>query len=395
MRQIKNICFAYITPFHPFKGGIGKVTHTLTLEFQKRGYNVFYLIYRSGITIEHEYDYPAPLEYLPKGGDTEPHVIDAYKDFLKRNNIDVVINQSGNFSDSRLWVKAAELGIPVISTLHSGPMVAYPHYWSSDIWPLKGTGLMAHVKRIARMALYPKLHRELYNKRVEHFKQLLPLTDRLVSLTQADAEVVKNITPEHSAKISAINNPNAYLNYEPDWTKKEKIILFVGLFGSAKREDDMLRIWARICRLHPDWKLVMVGSGNPSRMKLIKKIAKKCINVELPGIVDALPYQKKASIIAMTSRYEGWGMVLTEGMQQGCVPVLYNSYDAAKVIISKSGKDGFLVKPFNRKEFANRLEQLMDNQELRESMAHNAVESVKRFDVSIIADQWEALFKTL
>ena len=42
---MKNICFAYITPFHPERGGIGRVTHSLTLELQRRGYHVFYLIY--------------------------------------------------------------------------------------------------------------------------------------------------------------------------------------------------------------------------------------------------------------------------------------------------------------------------------------------------------------
>ena len=52
----KNILFAYITPFHPNKGGIGRVTYQLTLELQRRGYNVFYLIYPSGITIRYEYD---------------------------------------------------------------------------------------------------------------------------------------------------------------------------------------------------------------------------------------------------------------------------------------------------------------------------------------------------
>ena len=62
---MKNILFTYITPFHPERGGIGRVTHALTLELLKRGYNVFYLIYDCPITIRHEYDYPAPLEYFP------------------------------------------------------------------------------------------------------------------------------------------------------------------------------------------------------------------------------------------------------------------------------------------------------------------------------------------
>ena len=84
-----NILFAYITPFHPEKGGIGRVTHTLTLELQRRGYNVFYLIYPSAITVRHEYDYPAPLEYLPSGDLLSKENIAYYESYLKKNKIGV------------------------------------------------------------------------------------------------------------------------------------------------------------------------------------------------------------------------------------------------------------------------------------------------------------------
>ena len=87
----KNILFAYITPFHPNKGGIGRVTHQLTLELQRRGYNVFYLIYPSGITIRYEYDYPAPLEYLPSSDLLSEENIVFYHNYLKRNNISIVV----------------------------------------------------------------------------------------------------------------------------------------------------------------------------------------------------------------------------------------------------------------------------------------------------------------
>ena len=44
---------------------------------------------------------------------------------------------------------------------------------------------------------------------------------------------------------------------------------------------------------------------------------------------DVAQYYKKASFICLTSNFEGWGMVLTEGMQYGCIPMTFNNYGAA------------------------------------------------------------------
>ena len=52
--MMRNILFAYITPFHPERGGIGRVTDSLTREFLRRGHKVHYLIYDSAITIHHD-----------------------------------------------------------------------------------------------------------------------------------------------------------------------------------------------------------------------------------------------------------------------------------------------------------------------------------------------------
>ena len=92
-----NIAFCYITPFHPQKGGIGRVTDVLTRELQKRGHNIYYLIFESGMTIKHEFDYPAPLTYLPSKQLISEENIKFYHQFLKQNHIDIVVDQGGNF----------------------------------------------------------------------------------------------------------------------------------------------------------------------------------------------------------------------------------------------------------------------------------------------------------
>lgn len=391
MAEIRNICFAYITPFHPEKGGIGRVTHTLTLEFQRRGYNVFYLIYPCAITIRHEYDYPAPLEYLPSGDCLSEENIDYYRDYLKRNRIDVVINQSGNFSDSRLWLEAEKEGVPVVSVLHSNPWVAYTHLWSSDVWPLRNASLKEKLKRFARVLLYPRIKRKYKKGRQKQFKMLLPSTSVVCTLSRTFYGELSEIYSGCENKYEAIPNPNSYSNLSIDLNNKKKQILFVGLFGPQKREDRVLAMWKDLFPEFRDWELIMVGSGNPKRMERLRRLASKCERVRFVGMQAALEFQRNASIAVLTSNYEGWGMVLTEAMQCGCVPLAFDSFSSVKDIIS-DGNDGFLIKPFELTEYTEKLRILMSDDEMRRRMARNAIESVKRFDIEFVADQWESLF---
>ena len=87
-------------------------------------------------------------------------------------------------------------------------------------------------------------------------------------------------------------------------------------------------------------------------------------------------------------------MVITEGMQYGCIPITFDSYGAAREIID-DGVNGCLVPSFRIKEYANRLEELMDDEEKRVSMAMNAQKKVKAFSAEIVADQWEKLLGSL
>lgn len=394
MSEIKNVCFAYITPFHPDRGGIGRVTYTLTLELMKRGYNVFYLIYPSAITVRHEYSYPAPLEFLPSGECVSEENINFYFDYLKRNKIDVVINQSGNFSDSRLWCKAREIGVKVISVLHSNPWISYLHLWDTNIVPLRSNSIKEHFKRIARIILYPKIKRCVKQSRIEQFQFLLSNTDRVCLLSQRYYKELSDIVGGYEKLYAAIPNPNTIgLSYKSQ-IKKKKQLLFVGLFSSQKKEDLVLKLWQRIYKDYPEWNLVIVGDGPKERVKRLKRMASKTERVTFTGLVPSKKYQEESSILLITSGYEGWSMVLTEAMQCGTVPMAFNSYAAVSEIIN-DGKDGFLIKPFDLDEYERKLRLIMTDENLRDEMAKNATGSVKRFDVKNVVDQWVNLFNSI
>lgn len=390
-----NIVFAYITPFHPNKGGIGRVTDSLTRELQKRGHKIWYLIYDSPITIRHEYNYPAPLSYLPSRDLLSEDNLIAYHEFLKKNDIDIVINQSGNFDDSRLWLNTGSNKAKVISVVHTPPIVNY-RYLFSELSQVRGDRLIDWVKCGARICLYPKLKREILKTRRGHYNYLLPRTDAVCTLSEHFFDEIDWLCHGYQDKYFAINNPNSYCfdnNAIPSIKKKR--IVWVGLFSEQKRPTQVIRIWKKLYKDFPDWELDIVGyNKNFGWNERMKKLASGLPRINLVGYQDPVKYQKEASIAILTSSYEGWGMVLTEAMQCGAVPVAFDSFASVKDII-EDGKNGLLVKPFCSKDFADKLAYLMSHPDALSKMSENALQSVRKFDIEPIADRWEELFHTL
>lgn len=393
---MKNILFTYITPFHPERGGIGRVTDSLTREFLRRGHKVYYLIYDSAITIRHEYDYPAPLTYLPSRELLSEENVIFYQHFLKEHAIDIVINQSGNFSDSELYLQTGNPSIKVISVLHSTPWISYKHLWNTII-PLRNNTLVEKIKRIARVLLYPHIKRKYRTRRKQQFCMLLPRTDKVCMLSPKFYDELSEICPGYEQKYCAIPNPNSYTEEQvanTDISTKKKQLLFIGLFSAPKAVDRLINIWGHLYQQHSDWNLVIVGDGPKPIVDHLYAMATTMRNIEFVGFQSPLPYLKESSIFCLTSNYEGWGMVLTEAMQCSTVPIAFNSFASATDIISHK-RNGILVHPFNLDNYVKELSMLMSNMETRQEMAQNASLDVKKFSVQNIVDQWENLFNSL
>ena len=188
----------------------------------------------------------------------------------------------------------------------------------------------------------------------------------------------------------SIPNPNTYENIEII-PHKEPILLFVGrLDNRSKKLFTLIDIWYRLCKLYPQWKLIIVGDG-PDKDVLINK-AKDISNIEFKGYQDPREYYEKASIFCMTSIFEGFPMCLTEAMQFGCVPIAFDSFSAVYDII-KSGETGELVKSFNKKKYVEKLIHLIDDETYRKKLSKNAFQYVKRYDIANILPKWIELIE--
>ena len=101
-----------------------------------------------------------------------------------------------------------------------------------------------------------------------------------------------------------------------------------------------------------------------------------------------------SSVLAMTSVFEGFGVVLIEAMSVGLPVVSYACPCGPKDVIT-NGKDGFLVPLEDEIVLAERLCSLIENDSLRREMGQEALENVKRFSIETVVGQWMDLFRKL
>lgn len=205
---------------------------------------------------------------------------------------------------------------------------------------------------------------------------------------------LKNFGISVENKFDYVYNPNSF-PLQTSLFKKKKEIIYVGrLDNRSKKVGRLIKVWSKVGKKYPDWNLTIVGDG-PDRNQLeVLKKKYQVGNLTFEGFQSPIEYYKRASIICMTSSFEGFPMVLVEAMQFGCVPIAFDSFEAIHDVIIPE-KTGELVKPFKIKDYINKLSNLIDDDTKRTTMSDAASMYVARFDVKTIADRWEYILETL
>lgn len=381
-----NIVFAYPTGLNPQKGGVERITDIIAKILLKRGYTIFYLNWKRE---QDNYEYPVPVIDLPSSNLEAPNNLEVYNRFLKENRIDVIINQHGLYEGTYFLSQVKVQNVKIISVLHSDPFGYYNHLFA-DLMTLRDSSIKEKVKRVARFFLYRKVKKIIHRSLVNHYTFIQEHPQYVCLLSESYKERLEEYCDLPDNYFISIPNPNTYENIEII-PHKEPILLFVGrLDNRSKKLFTLIDIWYRLCKLYPQWKLIIVGDG-PDKDVLINK-AKDISNIEFKGYQDPREYYEKASIFCMTSIFEGFPMCLTEAMQFGCVPIAFDSFSAVYDII-KPGETGELVKSFDKKEYVGKLIHLIDDETYRKKLSKNAFQYVKRYDIANILPKWIELIE--
>ncbi len=341
-------------------GGAERVMAILCNELVKRGHEI-YLTTNTKQTFVYKLDekvnilslYPENYEKLPKISRTFK-LYYSMRSIARQVKPDIIISFMHN-----VCLAVAGLSIPVIQSEHT-----------------------TFARKVSRKFDFERWY---INK----------LAAKVTVLTQYDYDLIGKSLPR---KV-VMPNPLTFSPL-PSVPDKNKTILAVGRLDvwKVKGFDTLIKIWSLVADRYSDWKLDIAGTGTEESLDKLKALTVKW------GVTDSVRFlgfrsdvdrlMQQSPIFILTSRYEGFGMVLLEAMSQGCACVSFDCMAGPREIITHN-QDGFLVADQDEKEMVEAISLLIEDENLRLKLATEALQKVKRYKSESIVDRWECLFSEI
>ncbi|WP_011296925.1 glycosyltransferase family 4 protein [Cupriavidus necator] len=194
------------------------------------------------------------------------------------------------------------------------------------------------------------------------------------------------------SQVVIIPNPLPFPFPEEPAPRTGKIVLAMGRLVNAKGFDVLIRAWQRVSAEVPDWKLVIHGEGEerPALSALIDELGLQD-SVSLPGICrDATEAYREASIFCLSSRYEGFGLVLIEAMAFG-LPIVSTNCEAGPRELLATGTVGLTVPVDAPTMLAASILDLIHQPDLALRFAHAERMFAKGYSLQQIGARWSDL----
>ena len=217
--------------------------------------------------------------------------------------------------------------------------------------------------------------------------------DCLVTLTNGDA----TDWGLYSSNVIVIPNPVTYfpenVNYRDGTVHR---ILCVGRLHEQKGFDLLIDAFELIADRCPGWKIDIYGDGSDKAMLLEK--------IKLKGLQNRIEIKPPTSNIyneyilsdffVLSSRYEGYPLVLNEAMSCGIPCVAFRCKYGPEDAIT-DGVNGLLVENGNYEDLANKILWMIMHTEDRLRMGYLAREAASRYEKSVIMNLWTDLFEKM
>jgi glycosyltransferase involved in cell wall biosynthesis len=218
--------------------------------------------------------------------------------------------------------------------------------------------------------------------------------DTLAVLTKADRAGYEKFLGKR-VRVEQIPNAVTQLGGpEPDL--KAKRVLAAGRLARQKDFGRLIRAFALVVERHPDWELRICGSG-PRQWGLAKLITELGLgeNVVLAGAVRDLGSEMaNASIYALSSRREGFPMVLLEAMGKGLAVASFDLPTGPGEII-RDHENGLLVPHQDVPALAAAIDELIEDEQLRRRCGEEARKTAADYSIDVIGMRWAELLSEL
>ncbi|MCS2869267.1 MULTISPECIES: glycosyltransferase [Bacteroides] len=334
------------------------------------------------------------IYYLLSGFNTSKKNIDQLRNILIEEKIDIVINQWGlPYVPIYVLKKASKgLSLKIFSVHHNSPKT---NGRLKDIEIAmsetnnKFCALILCMKKVLTYYVTSYSMWYVYQK-----------SDKYILLSDSYIREFLSFTRVKKAtKLVVITNPITipYIEeYEKILSYKRKEIIYVGRIDyNQKRVYRVIEVWKLLEKKYPDWKLIIIGDGEEKSKLEEQSFQLGLKRIVFEGFKNPLEYYKYASLLILTSEYEGFPLVIPEGMAWGVVPCVYGSYSAVYDIV-KDDVNGIIIEPqkdeFDAENMAERMSLLMcDNVRLK-LMAKAAKQMSNQYSLDVVSDSWYKLF---
>lgn len=377
-------------------GGIEVVAATLASCFVRHGHHVAIVTFKKPDDLTIARTNKQVEIYTLNGYKCSSQNISSLRNILVKNKIQVVINQWGLPLVPCKTLNKAKKGLDIKT-------IAVYHNQIDTNARIKDV-------EIALDNCRNPLKRCLFEAKKATFKLV---TSRSMAYVYHHTDLYQVLSPSYVplfSKFTGIKHP-AHLMVQTNpvtldssdfvysFPKKQKEIIYLGRIDyNQKRVYRVIDTWAKLEENFHDWKLTIVGDG-VERKNIEKQVKDYGLErVSFEGFQQPKSYYERASILLLTSEYEGFPLVLAECMSFGVIPAVYNSYSAVGDIVA-DGKDGIVI-PYHQDgykadEAASLLSNVMNDSGKREAMALAAIEKSKEYSVEKIYSKWAKTFNSL
>lgn len=346
-------------------GGAERCAASLSNYFVNQGYEVHHVVFAGSIV----YDYSGELLHLETLKDKKNSSFSRFKRFItlrnyfKQQQFDVIIDFRVKEFYLQEYIIHNFIYKKFIQTIHSNNFHLYipkNKFWSN----------------------------QLYKK--------------VTKLVTVSTEINDNLEREYSFNhLNQIYNPIDFLTIEKQKLESNDLefnyILGVGrMEDSVKQFDHLIESYSNSILPKQNVKLVILGEGKLKQkwINLAKSFQQENNVVFLGNVSNPYSYFSKALFTVMTSKYEGFPMVLLESLACETPVVSYNLHSGPSEIIIPN-ENGILVENQNKIEMTKAMNEMISNKHLYLHCKQNAKSSVERFSLENIGKQWLQLFNEL
>ena len=222
------------------------------------------------------------------------------------------------------------------------------------------------------------------------FKNSSDAVDSFVSLSSGNA-----LELTHYFKKKSVVIPNYFepLNFNVDFTKKEKTFIYVGRIDKEQKNIFyLIDAWKKLQNKN-GWSFVVVGPDSNDK-KISEQMMKN--NIQVISYANnnlVLKYLKTSSVLLLASIYEGFPTVVLEAVANGNA-IISTKYDGFSKEIIHDGENGFVIEDkLHSKKFSKAMQSLIFDTKMLLEMQKRSLDLYKEYIKTDVVELWKKEFE--